>query len=184
MDQTEITILDALDELVKDNKITRENRVVFFGANKSSVFMIDKLDVYEKVAIIDNDARKHGQIVSGLTVYAPEQYLQEYDSKIRIIIASEYYREMCDQLEELGYKEGKEVFAVWKGRRYYDISEETFNYYIGEAYAGKEIYDRLIDGVKDRHLFICPYAGTGDIYIVGLYLKDYMIQLTTIIVTI
>jgi len=176
MDQTEITILDALDELVKDNKITRENRVVFFGANKSSVFMIDKLDVYEKVAIIDNDARKHGQIVSGLTVYAPEQYLQEYDSKIRIIIASEYYREMCDQLEELGYKEGKEVFAVWKGRRYYDISEETFNYYIGEAYAGKEIYDRLIDGVKDRHLFICPYAGTGDIYIVGLYLKDYMIS--------
>lgn len=174
MDQTEITISEALDELVKDNKITRENRLVFFGANKSSVFMIDKLDGYEKVAIIDNDARKHGQIVSGLKVYAPDEYLQEYDSKIRIVIASEYYREMCDQLEDLGYKEGKEVFAVWKGRRYYDISEETFSYYISEASAGKEIYDRLIAGGKDRHIFICPYAGTGDIYIVGLYLKDYI----------
>lgn len=174
MDQTEIAISKALDELLKDNKITTENKLVFFGANKSSVFMIDKLNGYNKVAIIDNDVRKNGQIVSGMTVYAPEEYLTLYDSEIRIIIASEYYREMCDQLEELGYMEGKEVFAVWKGPRYYDILEETFDYYISKTSTGKEIYDGLVDGAIGRHVFICPYAGTGDIYIVGLYLKDYI----------
>lgn len=174
MDQTEITILDALDELIKDKKLTPKHKLVFFGANKSSVFMISKLDGYNNMAMIDNDVRKIGQVISGLTVYTPEDYLKEYDAEIRIIIASEYYTEMCEQLEELGYKRDAEIFVVWRGGRYYDVSKETFDFHTDRAKRGKLLYDSLMGGEEDKNILICPYAGTGDIYLVGLYLERYL----------
>jgi len=176
MESMEQAVAKNLDELIKSDKITKASEIILFGANKSSMYIYDLLGGFDIVAIIDNDTRKTGQIINGLKVYTPEEYLNTYNDEIRILIASEYYAEMCDQLEVLGYRRNIEVFPLWKGRRYYDTSKETFDYHSAQAIRGKDIYDRLVENDLDMHLFICPYAGTGDIYLVGMYLEKYIKQ--------
>lgn len=155
-------------------EITQSNKIVLFGANKSSMEIMEMLCGYDIVAIIDNDTRKQGQIIRGVIVYQPEDFLKSYNSLYRVIIASEYYAQMCEQLQELGYTEGKEVFVVWHGQRFYDISDETFTFHIQKARNGYKVYKKIQNIYKNTFIFLCPYAGTGDIYLIGLYLKKYI----------
>lgn len=169
--------MELIDEELKKllgKKITQFNKIVLFGANKSSIGIMEMLQEYNIVAIIDNDVRKQGQLINGVPVYQPEDFLKDYNNIYRIIIASEYYAQMCEQLQEMGYVEGKEVFVVWHGQRFYDISDETFMFHIQRAERGKKVYNKIQDTYKNAFIFLCPYAGTGDIYLIGLYLKQYM----------
>lgn len=163
-----------LDRLILEHKLNKRNKVVLFGANKSSVMIMEMLSEYHISAIVDNDVRKHGQDIQGVMVYSPKDFLGQYDENIRIIIASEYYSQMCEQLQEMGYTEGKEVFVVWRGPGFYDISEGALVSKIQVAEKGKQVYESLKNKHSFEYLFICPYAGTGDIYIIGLYLDEYI----------
>lgn len=173
--------MNLIDEEINKllgKKITKFNKIVLFGANKSSMAIMEILQGYNIVAIIDNDIRKRGQILNNIFVYQPEEFLKDYDSSYRIIIASEYYAQMCMQLRDMGYIEGKEVFVVWHGQHIYNISydtsDETFIFHIKKANNGFRIYRKIQAKYKDAFIFLCPYEGTGDIYLIGLYLKEYM----------
>lgn len=170
-------MMELIDEELNKllgKEITQSNKIVLFGANKSSMRIMEILQGYDIVAIIDNDIRKQGQLINGIVVYQPEDFLKDYNSLYRIIIASEYYVQMCEQLQELGYVEGKEIFVVWHGQRFYDISDETFMFHIKKAESGYKVYQKIHGMYNGAFIFLCPYAGTGDIYLIGLYLKEYI----------
>lgn len=192
MDENNV-IIEKLKSL-RENKIFDGKKVVLFGANKSSKQMYDYLVQYnvEFSAIVDNDSRKWGRGPFGnLTVYSPEKYLSTYDEKYIILIVSQYYAEMTEQLEHMGYQLNKEIYVVQKLFSYkYDDSERTFLFLEEKIRAGVKIYERIAEYKRQQLLnektllLICPYVGNGDMYIIGqmldLYLtsrkiKDYVI---------
>lgn len=146
-----------------------------FGANRSSINMIRFLtqnNIFPK-GIIDNSEKKHGQIIEGLEVTAPKNTVCPYDEDKVILIASEYHKEMCSQLEGFGYKKDKQVFVTSVIRKFYDLSDNTYGEYINKLRRGFEIYSKLTLDEKTM-VFICPYPGTGDIFLIGLYLQKYI----------
>ncbi len=55
-------------------------------------------------------------------------------------------------------------------------SHDTINdVYVGSLKPASEIYENIMSEYtyKDCKLFLCPYAGTGDVYLVCLYIKQF-----------
>lgn len=195
-------LLDALKELIDKGQIVPNHRILFFGANKSSIEMNQYLREhgFSPEGFIDNSEKKQGSLVEGMMVYAPEKALSDYDSNARILIASEYHKQMCEQLGQMGYEKGKEVFVVHTIYSFYDLSEHALNRYLVSADKGKEVYQKLVeqyagekksktdsmgknpeekalnqtDSDKELFIFECPYQGTGDAYLIGTLLQSYI----------
>lgn len=173
--------LEALEKIVKEKKIRKENRIIFFGANKSSIEMNQYLRKagFIPEGFVDNSEKKQGSIVEGMPVKSPAEALSSYDPNARILIASEYHKQMCDQLMTFGYRKDEEVFVVHKMYSFYDLSEKAMRNYLLLGDQGKTVYERMIDcdlagEQKDPFIFMCPYQGTGDAYLIGALLQSYI----------
>ena len=164
-----------LDELISKNSLEKK-KIVFFGANKSTKEMcvyLRSLEI-EPYAVIDNDRRKQHQMVAGLTTYLPDELLSDFQEDVMVLIASEYADEMTEQLERLGYEKGKHIQVILKFNNFYNCSKETFDEYAIQAQKGMIIYERLMAAYpRTQKIFLCPYPGTGDIYLIGLYLDVF-----------
>lgn len=167
-------IIEKTRFLIDEEKINSADEIVLFGMNKSSALIQSVLADYQIVAVIDNDKRKAGRKMNGIPVYEPSEYLKEYDTRKKIIIASKYYHSMCEQLYQFGYEVGREVFVVYYREHFYDALPKTIAYYEQQAKLGREIYIQLRENGAQGTIFLCPYPGTGDIYLIGLYLNQYM----------
>ena len=178
---------EPLDQMISKGRL-KDKEIIFFGANKSTKEMCTYLRSkgFEPYAIVDNDKRKQHQKVAGLATYLPAELLSDYHEKAVILIASEYFKEMSEQLSELGYDREKQIIQVLRLNRFYDTSNEAFEEYAGKARRGEAVYQKLLKEWKERFetgsdsqetfypsLILCPYPGTGDIYLIGLYLKEY-----------
>lgn len=226
---------EPLDRLI-DTEQLKDRQIIFFGANKSTKEMCTYLRIkgFEPYAIVDNDKRKQHQMVANLMTYLPEELLTEYHKQAVILIASEYFKEMSEQLVELGYDRETQIIQVLRLNRFYDTSKEAFEEYADKAREGENVYRRLVKAWKKNchvenevafnqkfgkedelsenfsldlenkektiiedqlekkteiisrgygdnvlelntrpNLILCPYPGTGDIYLIGLYLRAY-----------
>lgn len=80
-----------------------KKEVFLFGASFAGEKAFDLLkDKYYIVGFIDNDSQKWGSKKKGKEVFPP-QILKSYDKKIKIIIASMYYKDIIKQLRGMGY---------------------------------------------------------------------------------
>lgn len=162
--------------LVQTGKIKKDNQIVLFGLTTASMLVKKYLEDYEIVAIVDNDKRKIGKNMDGIPVYTPEEYLSKYDNNKRIIIASQYYHSMCEQLYQYGYEVNREVFVVYFRYYFYDVLPGTIKHYKDVILSGKDIYEKITGKETNKDIIICPYPGTGDIYLAGIYLDEYARQ--------
>lgn len=110
-------------------------KIILFGLNASSYAAKCFLEKkgYSIYAYIDNDQKKrddlneyldeimprhmnsedYAQVIcSVIRAYKPEELLSEYEEQAVILIASKYYRAMCEQLEKMGYQENKHIFQT------------------------------------------------------------------------
>lgn len=127
-------MFENIEGLIQEEKL-REKKIILFGLNTSSFAAKDYLEtrglgVY---AYIDNDARKREEVNSFLDnilphqiskkdyrqlkeriayAFTPEELLNSFDSDVVILIASKYYRQMCCQLQKMGYQEGQHIFKT------------------------------------------------------------------------
>lgn len=166
-------IRERLGRLISDGLISSADKIVLFGVTSSSMLVKEILKGYEIVAFVDNDRRKIGKSVDGIPVYLPEQFLNNYDESIKVIIASRSYHPMCEQIYQYGYEIGKQVFVVYFRHHYFDVLPETVCYFRDECLLGMELYRELTEEGK-HSVLCCPYPGTGDIYLIGLYLNEYI----------
>ena len=84
----------------------QKERVLVFGASVGGVnFYKSQSKRYEVLGFVDNSEQKHGQQLLGKVIHAPAELNQlSFD---RIIIASDYYREIFPQLIGLGIDDAK-----------------------------------------------------------------------------
>jgi hypothetical protein len=171
-----IKLRRKIDKLIRNKKLDKK-RIVLFGASIASREIKNILveHEYAPFAVVDNDTRKIGKECLGLTVQEPEKLLLPFDDSYAILICSSgFYREMLFQLGEMGYQKNKQVFAL---NFNIDDSLTMFLYYTGLKIRGLFLYRRFMKKLpKDAFMFVAPYTGIGDIYLVGLFFNEYLRQ--------
>lgn len=158
--------------------IFKDREVVVFGSNEPAERMADWLLAHGICieAMIDNNEKKHGTSYNGIFVDSPGNVLGDFKEDAIILIASKYYNEMLQQLETMGYTEGKNVYQVVNMANWstYSLTEETFSDKEKEIRDGWEIYKRIRSKYGEgTRIFVCPFPALGDVYLAGRYLETY-----------
>ncbi|MCL2399024.1 MAG: hypothetical protein FWC91_04665 [Defluviitaleaceae bacterium] len=161
----------AIQDMLKDKNI------VLFGASGFSkdVLMCLEERGFTANAIIDNDDRKVGISCLGMIVKTPEQALMPFSENNLIIFYSPgFYREMTAQLERMGYHIDKHIFAL-----NFQINDTLymFTYMTKTKIRGLYWHKKITcKHSPNCPVFIAPYTGTGDIYLIGLFFHTYLKQ--------
>lgn len=171
--------LKKLDKKIKklySKKIFNDKYIVIFGAAAiTKVLRKSLLEYGIKInAIIDNDKRKIGKECLGLKVIKPEDLLEKDISSVVVILYSIFYEDMEYHLGKLGFK--KQQIINVSPKNY--LSDESLFYYLKNSLSmlsGCYYYRRINKKYPNNQaIFICPYTGTGDVYLVGLYFYQYL----------
>lgn len=144
-----------------------EGKTIYVFAATISMRQIIKIlikDGYCPANVIDNDASKHGSFCAGVQVVAVDDVT--FDSNSVVLIYSFFWREMVLQLKNLGLKKNQILPLVPKDKPVWEN--------IKSAVHGKRLYDGLIKTYGDVPVFLCPYSGTGDIYLIGTFWDEYV----------
>lgn len=154
--------------LLKLHRTTKlQNRqLCIFGANDNArqiIQILRKLG-YEPAMIIDNDSQKWGGYCSRIQVSPVDSIVNSPEKTV--IIYSFFWREMKYQLENLGFNK-KQIYAL-------EGQEKTVYRKVLESFYGRSIYRRLIRKYGNLPVFLCPYTGTGDIYLIGTFWEQYI----------
>ncbi len=155
--------------------VDANTELVLFGCVPMAKLLRDALADYglNISVIIDNNMDKTGQECIGVKIHAPEEYLCPYRENIFILVCHEiYWKEMKKQAEELGYGR-KQILIYHENPVPVDnTSIQADLCHIGYVIKGWAIYEKEI---KDNdYLFLCPYKGTGDVYLAGGYFDEFV----------
>lgn len=164
---------------LENKKSELEKReIVIFGCTPYAKSIQNLLSRWEirVTAIIDNNPNKAGKDCMGIKVYRPEEYLQPYRDKVFIIICSKYHYEMEQQIKHMGYKEQEILdIPVLESMESSDHSKQEFDNRIAEIEQGYLLYREIKKLYPDdARVFLCPYPGTGDVYMACSFLKEYI----------
>lgn len=142
-------------------------RLYLFGVSENTRQIIRILRTYclEPSGVLDNDKIKHGTYCSGILVEPVEKLADPKKQDNLYIVCSLYWREMTAQLKALGINK-RNILMLYQ--------EETLLECISHAQRGKKIYQDLMTQYGDLPIFLCPYTGTGDIYLIGTFWKQYI----------
>ncbi|MDE6616103.1 MAG: hypothetical protein K2K35_06005 [Lachnospiraceae bacterium] len=165
-------------ERLYNNGDFQDRRIVIFGSNEPAERMSDWLMAHGICieAMIDNNKKKHGTYYSGIIVDSPGNVLENFREDTIILIASKYYNEMLQQLEAMGYTEGKNIYQVVNMANWstYSLTEKTFSDKEAQIRSGWEIYKKIRRKHGERtRIFVCPFPALGDVYLTGMYLENY-----------
>lgn len=152
--------------------------IIIFGC---TIFAKDIKDSLEEngidfYAFIDNNPQKVGTSCMGKMIYSPEELFAENRKTFLVIIASKYHCEMRKQLVELGMDNSQIIdISVRESNTFVGDSEETLNVQITDAERGIQIIQEIQNKYSNiEKAFLCPYPGTGDIYMACGYLPEYL----------
>lgn len=154
-------------------------RVVIFGCTIYARDIRDFLKNYGITvdAIVDNNVQKAGNSCLGVKVYLPKEYLIPNKKETLVIICSKYNFEMIEQLKSMGYQEEINILniPVYESQSWADDSLEELNLAFSLVNKGFQVYIKLKDKYSPfAKVFLCPYPGTGDIYMACAFLKTYL----------
>lgn len=94
--------------------IYESRKIVLFGTSNISEMAISYLQ--EKGlyidAIIDNDRKKQGEIIYGVKIHKPEEYVNSQTEPYVILVASTFEKIMIKQLEDLGCVLGDTIYRI------------------------------------------------------------------------
>lgn len=143
-------------------------KVYLFGVsdNTRQIIRILRESGIKPLNVIDNDKTKQGSYCSRLKVI-PMKDVQVPAAKDKLyILYSAYWREMIPQLLENGISKRN----IWRLNR----KPGLLIFFMLSAYKGKRYHDKLIKLYGNKPIFLCPYTGTGDIYLIGTFWNEYI----------
>lgn len=143
-------------------------KIYLFGASDHTRQVIEVLRKHqmEPVNVMDNDKRKRHSFCARVEVIVPEDVPDLLDKNHAYVIYSLFWREMQEQLLQSGVP-GQQIVCLYeKDKR---LPERLY-----ESYKGKKVYERIREQYGQIPILFCPYTGTGDIYLIGTFLEQYI----------
>lgn len=166
MYKAELEKVEAKLKRICEKGCIKGKKIFLFGANENSrqIASLLRQNGYSVYGIIDNDINKIGSFCCNICVTAAVDIPVSDDTVC--IICSYYEQEMKNQLINLGLQD-KDIINL-------TIPEPGLFRVMVETFKGKKVYDNLLRKYGDIPIFICPYTGTGDIYLIGTFWKEYV----------
>lgn len=163
-----------LHRIIKNVRFSE--RTVFLMGSASNVRLVQKyLACYhlKAYAVLDNNPALEGTYVGGIRTYLTTKALTPVNERALILVFSPgYWKEMKEQLEELGYKENIHFYILKDFRR---MTENTWNFIMAMrgVRKGYRIYRRIRETYGDDTFIFLERGATGDVFLNGLYLEPY-----------
>lgn len=153
--------------LVKKGRL-EGRRIYLFGVSDSTRQIIGMLreSGLEPAGVLDNDLSKRDSYCSRVKVAPAGEIGNIRDGKNLFLIYSIFWREMAAQLESLSVR-AEAILCLYKKR------DSLWRQY-AMAGRGRGIYKRLQRKYGKVTVFICPYTGTGDVYLIGAFWRQYL----------
>lgn len=170
-------IRDTVAEAVKAGRFERRKALIF----GCTLYARDIRETLQEqgvslAAFLDNNPQKAGGTCLGVPVYLPGEYFERNDEDVMVILCSKYHREMAAQLEGLGCSGESWInISVKESRKDEEDSLENLQeklWLVEESY--RFYREFTADDSADSWLLLCPYPGTGDIYMACMYLDAYL----------
>lgn len=175
LEKDRILIREQLEKSIREGYFMDKD-VLIFGC---TIYARDIRDILQEngirlEGILDNNQKKAGMTCLGVPVYLPESYFQEVDRNTVVILCSKYHREMAEQLHTLGCSCMIDI-QVAESQRNEEDSLEVLQERFTDVEEGYQIYLRIQQKDSQKHwLFLCPYPGTGDVYMACTYLNAFL----------
>lgn len=83
-------------------------KIIYFGTGSSSERLYELLP--RPTYFIDNDKTKWGKSFKTLPIYSPEKLVKENRDEIVIIVASQFFDEIANQLDRIGFTKNDHYF--------------------------------------------------------------------------
>lgn len=174
-----IIIENVIEEKYKQNFFEQKKAVIFgctiFARDIRDALRSRGIDIF---ALLDNNSEKIGKKCLNVDVWLPENFFsQKYEDTV-VVVCSKYNHEMRQQLLRLGHNE-KDILdiPVSESCQGLDDSEDDFKSKLQEVRDGITLYERIMSRyANDFYVFLCPYPGTGDIYMACSYFGEYCEQ--------
>ena len=147
--------------------VFRDKKIFLFGVSENSRQIIQILRSYqiEPTNVMDNDRAKQGSYCSRVKVVPIDGVEDPKNARNLYIICSLYWREMAVQLRDRGIRRENILML-------YHV--ESLLEHFRHAVSGKRIYEELLRRYGQAPMFVCPYTGTGDIYLIGTFWRQYL----------
>lgn len=161
----------ALNPLLEKGKITKKDKLILFGVTQTARCAAKKLGDYYVSAFWDNAEQMAGTTVDGILVEKPRAQVRD----VKILVTSRHYQEICEQLYAFGYELGKQVFVIFSICLNTGSSEESLRRLVEERILeGKRVYEEIRASYPKETIFVRPWQGTGDIYLLGAYMDEML----------
>ncbi len=156
----------------KINRLSKQGyfaakQVYLFGASDHTrqIITILRVNGIEPVGVIDNDVSKQKSLCARKQVISITE-VGDVQSKEKVfLIFSASWREMVFQLKRSGADSSQIVFL--------GPVKKSLVKHICEAKKGKNEYKKIIKRYSTNNVFLCPYTGTGDVYLIGTFWNEY-----------
>nr|WP_302141909.1 hypothetical protein [uncultured Schaedlerella sp.] len=148
-------------------KVLQNKEIYLFGVSENTrqIIRILRTCGIEPVCVLDNDETRQGGCCSRIQVVSVDAVEDIAGAQKLYLIYSAYWREMESQLRECGVSE-KNIYILCLNKKFFD--------HLGDAARGKFLYDSIIRKHGHVPVFVCPYTGTGDIYLIGTFWRQYI----------
>lgn len=115
---------DKMISLIKGKKI------VFFGTGSTSQRIFEEFPLKVEY-FVDNDSKRWGNVLQGLTIRNPLELLHEDKENLAIVIVSQYVNEISIQLTRMGFEEN---FHYWNGFWMFTMNRSLVKRYFYNKY--------------------------------------------------
>ncbi len=146
----------------------KNKEIYLFGVSDNTrqiIKTLRELGVHPK-NVIDNDKTKQGSYCSRLKVVSMQEISEPAAKNKLYIFYSAYWREMIPQLLEQGIAKTN----IWRLNR----NPGWLLFLMLSAYKGNMYRRSLVKQFGNKQIFLCPYTGTGDIYLIGTFWDEYI----------
>lgn len=146
----------------------KEKRIYLFGVSDNTrqiVQMLRDLGM-EPAGILDNDPVKQNSYCARIKVYPVYGNEKLWKSESVFLVYSFFWKEMIRQLHSLMISD-KKIFCLCQKKKF--LMEQFWM-----AFRGRQIHQRLVRTYGNLPVFLCPYTGTGDIYLIGTFWREYL----------
>lgn len=158
-----------LNRLIKRGKF--DNRKIYlFGVSDNSrqIISILRQNQIEPIAVVDNDVSKQGSYCAMIKVISIDEVERIGAEDKFFIVYSKYWREMMQQYFDYGVCK-RNILLL------YPKKKSLWKHFI-EATVGAALYGNIVGKKQGKHVFVCPYTGTGDIYLIGTFWREYCLR--------
>ena len=169
-DYEKLKLRNQIEQIFQSGNLFHKKIFLWGAGDFSRCIVSELLKKGKKVeAIIDNDKSKQGAFCAGVPVLSLDDVSGQYglnDSEICFIICSDFWKEIVNQLNLAGA--AKEKITIIKKEK------DSLREKISDAVKGEKIYKNITEQYGKGKVFLCPYTGTGDIYLIGSFWEKYI----------